>query len=244
MLSIDLSAAYDTPPRQGLLDAIIAATPEDTDLHSITSLLMNNTTLRVRVDGELSPPIKSNIGTPQGDGFSPKLFNTYFEYVMKSLRPQFPKRNLTDKLFGLPPETQYADDLDFLSTSKLYLENIEQILASELPKAQLRMNPGKTQWTHIQSGSMDWRNVKVLGSLLDPKYDLQRRMKLSSAAFGLLYPIFKHSQIHYRTKLRIYNAYIAPILTYNCATAGLTQQVYKHLDAYHRRHLRCILGYY
>ena len=42
--------------------------------------------------------------------------------------------------------------------------------------------------------------------------------------------------------LRLYNAFIMPILTYNAGTWGLTDVTLKSLDAFHRRQLRSLLG--
>ena len=57
-----------------------------------------------------------------------------------------------------------------------------------------------------------------------------------------LYALWKLVKVSIRTKLRLYNALVKPILLYNCSTWGLTQQWSDKLDATHRRHLRRLLG--
>ena len=42
--------------------------------------------------------------------------------------------------------------------------------------------------------------------------------------------------------MKVCNAYVLPILTYNCGTWGFSDIHMKRLNAHHRRHLRKILG--
>ena len=43
-------------------------------------------------------------------------------------------------------------------------------------------------------------------------------------------------------RLRLYSAFVLPVLTYNMGTWGLTKTELSRLDAHHRRHLRQIIG--
>ena len=45
----------------------------------------------------------------------------YFEAALKELRKEFPGKPEVDAQLKLPSETQYADDLDFLSQKQDYL---------------------------------------------------------------------------------------------------------------------------
>ena len=40
----------------------------------------------------------------------------------------------------------------------------------------------------------------------------------------------------------LYNSFVLPVLTYNCASTTLTQSEWNSVDAFHRRQLRFILG--
>eukprot|EP00117_Sycon_ciliatum_P038405 scpid60702/ scgid28546/ len=61
-------------------------------------------------------------GIPQGDGLSPVLFTVYLEAALRDLRSVLPPRPAADE--HLPAETAYADDVDFISTSKAYLDQL------------------------------------------------------------------------------------------------------------------------
>ena len=50
------------------------------------------------------------------------------------------------------------------------------------------------------------------------------------------------AQISLLLRLRLYSAFVLPVLTYNMGTWGLTKTELSRLDAHHRRHLRQILG--
>ena len=42
--------------------------------------------------------------------------------------------------------------------------------------------------------------------------------------------------------MKVYNALVLPVLLYNCATWGVTDAVMEKLEAFHRRHLREVIG--
>ena len=49
---------------------------------------------------------------------------------------------------------------------------------------------------------------------------------------------FRGAQISLPLRLRLYSAFVLPVLTYNMGTWGLTKTELNRLDAHHRRHLR------
>ena len=173
-----------------------------------------------------SDPFPSTIGTPQGGSFSPSLFNVYFEHAMVAVRPLFPPRFPADLRHGLPAETQYADDLNFLSVSLQYLLTVKALLCAYLPLYNLMMNAGKTALVHVVRGDPHalWRSTKMLGSLLGCPQDLVRRTTLVNSVFHQLYPIFHNGWVHVNTRVHLYECYVGSIVLYNVACLGLTQQ--------------------
>ena len=111
--------------------------------------LLTQTTLQVRIDKVKEPAFETNIGTPQDDSLSPILFNCYYEAAMRDLRPRFPALPQEDACRGLPSETQYADDLDFLSFAQQHLEQVLEVCSDQLPDWSLQVNRDKTECTHI-----------------------------------------------------------------------------------------------
>ena len=53
---------------------------------------------------------------------------------------------------------------------------------------------------------------------------------------------FRRSRISLPLRLRLYDSFVVPVLIYNMGTWGLTKAELERLDAYHRRHLRQIIG--
>ena len=118
--------------------------------------------------------------------------------------------------------------------------------SDQLPEWSLQVNRDKTERTHIYlapKGSPDhgneaWRKMKTLGSRLDCAVDLQARINLAQLSMRKLQVMWGASRVNLAPKVRLYNAYIRPILLYNSGTWGLTKFWSDKLDATHRRHLR------
>ena len=165
---------------------------------------------------------------------------------MRDLRPRFPALPQEDAYRGLPSETQYADDLDFLSFAQQHLEQVLEVCSDQLPEWSLQVNRDETERTHIYlapKGSPDhgneaWRKMKTLGTRLDCAVDLQARINLAQLSMRKLQGMWGTSRVNLAFKVRLYNAYIRPILLYNSGTWGLTKFWSDKLDATHRRHLR------
>ena len=88
-----------------------------------------------------------------------------------------------------------------------------------------------------------WRTTRKLGSLLGEVEDVTRRMQLANVSFHKMWTVwFRGAQISLLLRLRLYSAFVLPVLTYNMGTWGLTKTELSRLDAHHRRHLRQIIG--
>ena len=68
-------------------------------------------------------------------------------------------------------------------------------------------------------------------------------MQLANVSFHKMWIFwFRGAQISLHLRLRLYPAFVLPVLTYNMGTWGLTKTELDRLDAHHRRHLRQIIG--
>ena len=242
-LCLDLSKAFDTPTRDLILESIQAACTNDEDIMQMTSTLLSNTNLRVRVKDVLGSPFKSTVGVPQGDSFSPVAFTTTFETVLQQTRMKFPPTPRTDIQLGIPMEMQYADDTDFVSTSHTFLEDIMNVLDTELPSHHFKCNREKTQRIQICKNNNEWRKSKTLGVLLDEKEDVLHRMQLANLAFRRMFSLFAGTGASLELKIRVWDALVRPVLLYGCGTWGLTASLTEKLCALHRSHLRVLAGY-
>ena len=123
---------------------------------------------------------------------------------------------------------EYADDIDFISYSRPYLNEIERIAPVCLGEWSLQINAAKTERTSV-SRQVDrthepWRTTRKLGSLLGEVEDVTRRMQLANVSFHKMWTVwFRGAQISLLLWLRLYSAFVLPVLTYNMGTWGLTK---------------------
>jgi hypothetical protein len=238
-----MSRAFDTIDRLKLLDEL--RTIIDHDSWRMIAALLDHTTLIARIKNALSKPFVTNIGAPQGDSLSPVLFIIYLELAMRQIRTAC-ARPAQDNL--IPNEAIYADDTDFLSSTREILDKIEPVAKTVLGTWNLAMNTDKTELTHIRREQTKeeetWRNTKKLGTLLGDPEDLARRKQLAASSFQNLSQIWtgKRNKISTEKKLQLYNTYITPILTYNSCTWALTESELSELESFRRRQLRRVLG--
>ena len=126
----------------------------------------------------------STIGTPQDDSLSPVLFAAYLEAAHRDLRSRLPPRPPADA--RLPLDVEYADDIDFISYSGPYLNEIERIAPDCLAEWSLHNNAAKTGRTSV-SRQVDrahepWRTTCKLGSILGDAEDVAHRMQLANVS--------------------------------------------------------------
>lgn len=181
-----------------------------------------------------------NIGSPQGCSASPLFFIVLLNKAICDLKLKYPReRPLAD--LGLPGDAEYADDSDLLSTEKEYLEEMLPYVEKVFREYRLIVNADKTEKTTLSATDKDWQSVKKLGSLLGQEEDLKRRMQLAAVQFGECSKLWNTEGISLKTRLRLYNALVIPVLMYNAGTWALTIAQSKKLDTYHRKQLRKVL---
>ena len=246
LLGIDMSRAFDTINRRKLLQ--VMDTIVDEDEGRMIRLLLDNTTLAVQIDNITGKPFEATIGTPQGDSLSPILFVCYLEAALRDVRAHIQPRPSADTY--IPTETEYADDVTFISTSSDYLQEALPMIQTRLLEWDLHVNENKTEWVELvlsnkadEKGSEAWRNVKALGSLLGDQQDICRRKQQAATAFRRMMALwFRRTQVSENRRIRLYKAYVLPVLTYNIGTWGITQSEANRLDAFHRKQLRFLIG--
>jgi len=240
VLGIDLSKAFDCINRTKLLEAI---TPliSNSDLRILT-YLMSHTSLQARIQGHLGEKFDTTIGTPQGDALSPLLFIFYLEVAIRQYRaartPQSPDN-------ALQMDLGYADDQDFVSGDQQDLEETKEILPPILLEFNFIENADKREEYHVTKETYKALPNKKLGSKISDKFDIKHRISQAAAAFSKFWKLWLNTKkIKLATRIRMYNAFILPILTYNVAPLALTPTQARPLDVIHRRHLRHILRSY
>ena len=248
---LDMTSAFDTIRRDDLINILETIIGEDEV--RFARLLLSNTTLDVKMNGAKTENFQSNIGSPQGDGISGILFNIYLEDTLRRTRKEIdyylPPSDHTysrpvPETSNLPEEIVYVDDTDFIANNLQRKEAIVKAVEKVFPSRNLKVNAGKTEHTTLERGDRNtesWRYVKKVGSLLGDTEDIMRRKQLAIASMNSMNKIWiRRTKIEIKYKL--YNALVKPVLTYNCATWGLTKQEEQKLDAFHRQQLRHIIG--
>ena len=241
---IDMSSAFDTIYRDNLVT--IAERILDEDGVRLLRILLSDTTIEVRIKGAETSPFKSNIGVPQGDSYSGPQFTTYFEDSLKEVRNKTGISIEED----LPEEMIYADDYDNLTESKKKKKRFQSKATEILKSRNLNVNEDKTEETTLkrckhdkQNKNEPWRDVIKLGSKLGDKEDIQRRKQLATGSIKKMEEILKRKKVVNKSKkLKLYNALVKSVLTYNACTWGLTQNDEKDIDSFHRRQLRQVIG--
>ena len=244
VLGTDLSAAFDTVNRAKLMNVLNSFL--NADEVAMCAILLADTKLQIKIDNSLSDWFITTVGIPQGDSISPVLFVIYFEAAIREIRSHIQRPEL-DVQLNLPLDVGYADDLDFISTSKSFLETLEVEVCNLLGNWNLKMNREKTEWTkitrEIDKTDETWRRTKKLGSLLGDSDDVNRRKTLAFQAFGRMFSLWNRTEIvSESTRLRIYNAFVKPVLMYNTETLALNKADKTSLDVFHRKQLRILLG--
>ena len=220
---IDMSKAFDTISREKLPTVVNGIVMED-DVRLIR-VLLSNTSLSVLACKQQSSEFETTIGTLQGDCLSPVRFVIYLESALLDLRATLPPRPPADEL--LPEEVIHADDTDFLSSSRTWLDSISPSITEVLREWHLKVNEEKTEQTTLRRERARvaeiWRKTRKLGSLLGDEQDVIRRKQLATAAFRPLFVVWcRRELISEKLRLRHYQAFVVPVLTYNGGTWGLT----------------------
>ena len=245
---IDMSSAFDTINRKKLLE--IAERIMDEDGQRMLQILLSDTTVEVRIKGAETKPFISNIGSPQGDSYSGPQFTMYFEESLKEVRREI---NMVVEI-DLPQEMIYADDYDHITEEYEKKVQFKSCVKEILGRSDLKVNEDKTEDTVLKRGKHDkknkiknepWRDTIKLGSKLGDKEDIQRRKNLSTGKLMKTKKLLKSRKIvNIKKKMKLYNAMVKSVLTYNSCTWGLTKTDEKNLNSFHRKQLRQVLGIY
>ena len=218
---------------------------QDEGTLNLVKLLFTETTLAVKIGKEIGAIFTTNIGVPQGDSISPKLFTYYLDKALKELDGSR-KGSESDHTYCLqfpvlPLHMEYADDVDFITENDISKEELLDVTEKTFEKYNLKLNNDKTEVT-ILAETADLSNTKKLGTILDDQADIKRRNQLATIALSKYQKIWKNPYGKVCNKVSIYTTYVRSILTYNCSTWHANKGTNDKLDILHRKHLRRVLN--
>jgi hypothetical protein len=230
IMGIDMSKAFDSINREILLSTVKTLVGESE--YRVIQYLLSDTVLKTRVQGKYGSTFATSIGTPQGDALSPVLFIVYLEHALRATRFMY---HATAHFFM---ETEYGDDTDFISGNP-HLNGIANAMLPSLMKPyNLQINQDKTEFIKMSEKLSN----KKLGSILDSNLDIEYRINQSKRAFNQCWKIWNNKHIAQGTKVRMYNAFVKPIQTYNLGATAASNKFLDKLDSHHRKQLRCAIG--
>ena len=254
-MGLDMSSAFDTINRQTVLNLLDDAGCERDEIR-LVRFLLSNTKIKVKVNDSISAEFISTIGGPQGDSVSGLCFTQTLAGACYHLRAVTSRPTPPISPIGIPEEDQYSDDLDLLSEDKDVLEAILPVATRVFKEWNLNINESKTEFVEVYiaekhekmengkplRGNEEWCKSKLLGSLLESRDDVMRRIMLGDVAFQKFMKVWSQSQVPLQKKLKVYEAQVVSILMYNSSSWGMPNSYWDRLDASHRRHLRKIMN--
>jgi len=176
VLQFDCSNAFNTMPRQRIVDAVVARLPALAPV--VCNWLTQTTTHLFWDEGRVGKPITATMGVDQGCPLSPALFAIGLADTLERIRGRLAGLSADCKVFS------YLDDVMVVAPSGC-AEQATQVVCEELQQAGLVVNAGKTAaWTRdpqvqlppaLQRLRVD--KCRVLGALapwLDPEGDFSR----------------------------------------------------------------------
>lgn len=119
----------------------------DADEGRMIRLLLVNTTLYISINDTTGTPFTTITGTPQGDSLSPLLFVCYLEAALRDVRAHLQPAPQTDMI--IQTDTEYADDVTFISTSHYHLQynsHYHRSKPSLKPRTCASMKPKQCGW--------------------------------------------------------------------------------------------------
>ena len=87
-----------------------------------------------------------------------------------------------------------------------------------------------------------YKDIKLLGTRLDTKTDIQARKARVWDPIKKFRNYFRSKRLSIGHKVRVYRTYVEPILLYNSETWTLTPTLEKAVDSFHRRILRTAIN--
>ena len=148
---------------------------------------------------------------------------------------------------------RYADDTVLFSESEKDLQRLLNVVVKESERMGLEINYTKTKCLVVSKKSSPKCNLKLkeqiikqvssfnyLGSMIteDARCEIKRRIALAKSAFSKLGKILTNRTMSMRTRIRVLNCYIYPVLMYGSETWTLASDTKKRLESFEMWFLR------
>jgi len=243
MCFIDYTKAFDKVRHEDLFEDLGKLDLHGKDLRLLQSLYWNQSAC-IRIEGECSEYTQIERGVRQGCVMSPDLFNYYSELILRELDKErglgVGGRNITN--------IRYADDTVLIAESAEDLQRLLDIVVKESERKGLSLNCKKTECLVISKRESPVCTLKVgdqtitqvtsfnyLGSLITEDArcvkEIKRRVALAKSAFSKLEKILTNRKLSMRTRIRVLNCYVYPVLKYGSEAWTLASDLSKRLES-------------
>lgn len=207
-MDLDMSSAFDTIRRKTILLLLADAGCDDDDIR-LVRLLLSNIKIRIKVKSEVSIVFESSIGGPQGDSLSGKIFTLYLAAALYHLRAVTSRPTPPISELGMPQESEYSDDVDFMDTNRESLNELSPVVTDIFGEWNLQINGTKTEFVHfrvadsnerrkdgtLERGDEKWCWSKLLRSFICTTKDINHRCTLGNVTFQSFKKVWINSKI-------------------------------------------------
>nr|CAH8840565.1 unnamed protein product [Trichobilharzia regenti] len=252
---IDFQAAFDSVDR-GALWYLMELDGVPTKLINLLRSYYSNTKARVRVNGEESRTFEVTSGVRQGCPASPILFNFTIDWILRHALTEHHGVQLSPDIHIT--DLEFADDVVLLAENFPDMQQALDQINHLAPTIGLKINTSKTKMFSNTSTSNDEilslngapieivPSFRYLGSIMLPngqaKNEVNARISNARNAFLQLRSVlWSKREISLRTKIRVYQASIRPVLLYGCETWPLRAEDLRRLEVVDHWCLRYIL---
>ena len=225
---VDFKSAYDTVWRKALLYKLSNMNIKGNFLQLLDSMY-SDVRYRIKLNGALSPEIKSEIGLKQGGVLSPSLFNLFLADLPAIFDASCDPVLLNNRRLSC---LMYADDLILLSESHTGLQNSLNALHSYCMKWNLTVNLKKSQVMifnkpghllknyRFKYGNLNLdivREYTYLGIIFTPSGSFTRAIsELATKARKAYFAFRKHDRSPAKISQQFFDTLVKPILLYGC----------------------------
>ena len=252
---IDFRAAFDSVDRESLWKVMLADGIPPKFIRLLKAFY-SSTKARVRAYGAESSTFPLSSGVRQGCPLSPVLFNYAIDWIMINALRDYQGVQVTNDFWV--SDLEYADDVVLLGTNFESLSSVLERITVYAAQLGLHINTAKTKAfstcpndsgrpLRLLDSTIEHVNGFVyLGSLILPngqaKEEVQRRVDNARRAFlQLRTALWRRNEVSLRTKIRVYQAAIRPVLLYGCETWPMRAEDLRRMEVFDHWCLRVIL---
>src|SRR5579871_6002493 len=193
-------------------------------------------------------------GVRQGCVMSSLLFNIAIDWVIKNTIGDG-RKGIRWTPFTMLEDLDFADDIALLAHKYEHIQEKSTKLENTAKQIGLKINTKKTQiMTNSNNqqavivGNQTLENIEqftYLGSVVSlqggTEEDIKSRLNKARAAFAMMKPIWKSGIYSRRTKLKLYNSNVLPVLLYGSECWRMTKKDTQKLSTFHNTCLRRII---